>query len=76
MNEHDHEEAKHGRFAVPGPESHETDQALSPDELGDDDQPVPPASEPKQPSASPLAHPPRGKAGFWARITKRLNPRS
>jgi hypothetical protein len=41
--------AKHEHLAVPGPESHESDDALSPDELGTEDEPVPPPSEPKQP---------------------------
>jgi hypothetical protein len=75
MDEHEHEEAKQGRLAVPGPESHESDQALSPDELGNEDQPVPPPSEPKQPPATPLAQRPSGKGGFWALITSRLKPR-
>lgn len=38
-----------GKLAVPGPESHESEETLSPDELGTEDQPVPPASEPKEP---------------------------
>ena len=41
------EEREH--LAVPGPESHESDDTLSPDELGTEDEPVPPPSEPKHP---------------------------
>jgi hypothetical protein len=43
------EDEEHGRLAVPGRDSHESDDALSPDELGTEDEPVPPPSEPKQP---------------------------
>ena len=41
-------EEEHGHLAVPGRESHESEDALSPDELGTEDEPVPPPSEPKQ----------------------------
>lgn len=41
-------EDEHGHLAVPGRESHESEDALSPDELGTEDEPVPPPSEPKQ----------------------------
>jgi hypothetical protein len=49
--EHDQEPENEGdgKFAVPGQESHESDETLSPDELGTEDQPVPPASKPKEP---------------------------
>jgi hypothetical protein len=47
-HERDEEEAQ-GQFAVPGPESHESEETLSPGELGTEDEPVPPASEPKGP---------------------------
>jgi len=43
------EEAENGHLAVPGRESHESEDTLSPDELGTEDEPVPPPSEPKQP---------------------------
>jgi hypothetical protein len=76
MNEHEQGEAEQGRLAVPGPESHESDQVLSPDELGTEDQPVPPPSEPKQPPATPLAARRGGKSGFWARAMRKLKLRS
>jgi hypothetical protein len=45
------EEKEEGRFAVPGPESHESEETLSPDERGEDeDAPLPGPAEPKQPS--------------------------
>jgi hypothetical protein len=44
------DEEQDGRFAVPGEESHEHEDALSPDERGAEDEPVPPPSEPKQPA--------------------------
>jgi hypothetical protein len=47
MNENEQEE--NGRFAVPGEESHEHPDTLSPDERGADGEPPPPA-EPKQPA--------------------------
>jgi hypothetical protein len=37
-------------WAVPGEESHEHEDVLSPDEKGAEDEPVPPPAEPKQPS--------------------------
>ena len=49
MQDHESEEAEHGHLAVPGRESHESEETLSPDELGTEDEPVPPPSEPKQP---------------------------
>jgi hypothetical protein len=49
MQDHKSEEAEHGHRAVPGRESHESEETLSPDELGTEDEPVPPPSEPKQP---------------------------
>jgi hypothetical protein len=39
-----------GGLAVPGKESHEHEDSLSPDEKGEDQSDVPPPSEPKQPS--------------------------
>jgi hypothetical protein len=47
-DEPEREEEEHGHLAVPGRESHESEDALSPDELGTEDEPVPPPSEPKQ----------------------------
>jgi hypothetical protein len=52
--ENDREEAEsdqpeHGHLAVPGVESHESEDTLSPDELDKEDEPVRPPSEPKQP---------------------------
>jgi hypothetical protein len=44
------DEEDEGRFAVQGEESHEHDDALSPDERGDDAEDVPPPSEPKGPA--------------------------
>jgi hypothetical protein len=38
-----------GKFAVPGPESMESEETLARDERGDDGDPVPPASAPKAP---------------------------
>jgi hypothetical protein len=76
MNEHEHEEAEQGRFAVPGQESHETDESLSPDELGNEDRPVPPPSEPKQPAAKSPARPRGDEPGIWARIARRLRLRN
>jgi hypothetical protein len=43
----DDESERH--LAVPGSESHENEDALSPDERGTEDAPVPEPSEPKQP---------------------------
>jgi len=49
------EENGDGSFAVPGDESHESEETLSPDEGGDD--PQQPPSEPKGPSpAPPVGH--------------------
>jgi hypothetical protein len=47
MHDRSNQEADNGHLAVPGPESHENEDALSPDELGTEDEPVPPPSEPK-----------------------------
>jgi hypothetical protein len=49
MHERESEEPEHGHLAVPGRESHESDETLSPDERGTESEPVPPPSEPKQP---------------------------
>jgi hypothetical protein len=49
MQDHESEEAEHRHLAVLGRESHESEETLSPDELGTEDEPVPPPSEPKQP---------------------------
>jgi len=49
MEEHEQEEAEQRHLAVPGPESHESEETLSPDERGTQGQPVPPPAEPKQP---------------------------
>jgi hypothetical protein len=50
-SERDVEDEDGGRFAVPGPESHESEETLSPDERGAmENQPLPGPSEPKQPS--------------------------
>jgi hypothetical protein len=46
----DEEESEHGRLAVPGEESHEHENALSPEERGEDPDDVPPPAEPKGPS--------------------------
>lgn len=48
-DETQNDDAENGHFAVPGRESHEAEDTLSPDELGTEDEPVPPPSEPKQP---------------------------
>jgi hypothetical protein len=47
------EEDEGDRFAVPGKESHEHEDALSPDEKGEEGQDVPPPSEPKDPTPHP-----------------------
>lgn len=47
MRDDDEEEAG-GTFAVPGEQSHESPETLSPDDGGDD--PHEPPSEPKQPA--------------------------
>ncbi len=57
-----------GGLAVPGPESHESKQTLSRDELGAEDQPVPAPSEPKAP-ASPT------QERLWDRIMGKLKRR-
>jgi len=48
MKEDDDNEG--GKFAVPGLESHENAETLSPDERGDEGAPLPGPAEPKQPS--------------------------
>jgi hypothetical protein len=75
MSEHEHGDEEKGHLAVPGPESHERDEALSPDELGSEDQPVPAPSEPKQPPTEPLAAR-SGEGGIWRRIKRALSRRS
>jgi hypothetical protein len=45
----EHEEHEDGGLAVPGPDSHESEDTLSPDERGAEDEPVPPPSEPTEP---------------------------
>ncbi len=45
------QEEEQGGLAVPGPESHESEETLSADERGAEAQPVPPASEPAAPAA-------------------------
>jgi hypothetical protein len=45
------DEQRRGRFAVPGEESHESEETLSRDERGEEDEPLPPRSEPTQPAA-------------------------
>jgi hypothetical protein len=42
-------EDEHGRFAVPGEESHESEETLSPDERDDDDGDEPPPGTPVEP---------------------------
>ena len=49
MQDHESQDEEHGHLAVPGPESPEGEDTLSPDELGTEDEPVPPPSEPKEP---------------------------
>jgi hypothetical protein len=44
------EDDEDGKLAVPGEESHEHDDALSPDERGESQDDVPPPSEPKEPA--------------------------
>ena len=63
MSEHEDEEK--GRFAVPGPESHESEESLSLDERGAEGGPVPPPSEPVEP-ASPT------QQSLWDRIMAKL----
>jgi hypothetical protein len=46
----EHDDNEGGTWAVPGEESHEHEDALSPEERGEDPQDVPPPSEPKQPA--------------------------
>jgi hypothetical protein len=55
VNEREHEEGEEEeprRFAVPGPESHESPETLGPDERDDldEDAPLPGPAEPRQPS--------------------------
>jgi hypothetical protein len=69
MGEHEGEEQ--GGLAVPGPESHESEETLSSDEVGSEGQPVPPASEP--PAPAPVSSASEG--GLWARIKSMLTGR-
>ena len=48
MSTHDEDEG--GRFAVPGKESHESDETLTQEERGEDPRRTPPPSEPKEPT--------------------------
>ena len=66
MSEHENEEG--GGLAVPGPESHESEETLSRDELGAEHRPLPPPSEPKAP-ASPE------QGSLWDRIRRTLTGR-
>jgi hypothetical protein len=59
------QEEEQGNLAVPGPESHESEQTLSADERGAEAQPVPTASEPKA-SAAPT------QQSLWDRIMGKL----
>lgn len=54
MSEHENEE-QGGRFAVPGDESIESPETLSPDEPGSEaaGDPAPPRTKPKQPAPEP-----------------------
>ena len=63
MSEHQDEE--HGGLAVPGPESHESEETLSSDERGAEGATPPPPSEPKAP-ASPA------QGSFWSRLLAKL----
>jgi len=47
MAERDEE---HGDLAVPGEESHESEETLTREERGEEGEPLPPPSEPKQPA--------------------------
>ena len=49
QEEAEQENAEHEHLAVPGRESHESEDTLSPDELGTEDEPIPPPSEPRGP---------------------------
>jgi hypothetical protein len=66
MSEHEQEEQ--GGLAVPGPESHESEETLSPDERGAAQQPVPPPSRPKEPARA-------GGSSLWSRIRSKLQSR-
>jgi hypothetical protein len=66
MSEHEQEEQ--GGLAVPGPESPESEETLSPDERATEQQPVPPPSRPKGPAQA-------GGSSLWARIRSKLQPR-
>jgi hypothetical protein len=59
------QEEEQGGLAVPGPESHESGETLSPDERGARDQPAPPASETVTPAAST-------QQSLWDRIMAKL----
>jgi len=45
----ENEEERAGRFAVPGAESAESEETLSPDEKGTEEEPVPPPTPPSGP---------------------------
>jgi hypothetical protein len=70
MGEHEGEEQ--GGLAVPGPESHESEETLSADEVGSEGQPAPPPSEP--PAPAPVS--PSSEGGLWAKIMGKLTGRS
>jgi hypothetical protein len=44
------DQEERGRFAVPGEDSHESEETLSPDERGEDEEQPQARSEPKQPA--------------------------
>jgi len=69
MGEHEGEEQ--GGLAVPGPESHESEETLSPSELGAEAQPVPPPSQPSAPA--PVSQPSEGS--LWSRLMGKLSGR-
>jgi len=55
MQDHESEEAEHGHLAVPGRESHESEETLSPDELGTEDEPSAAAAAPTYSALPALA---------------------
>jgi hypothetical protein len=59
------QEEEQGGLAVPGPESHEAGETLSPDERGAKDQPAPPATETVSPSTA-------AQPSLWDRIMGKL----
>jgi hypothetical protein len=68
MSEREGGEGEQGQFAVPGPESHEAEESLSPDERAEPDQAAAPPVEPRQPAAKPASR------GLWARIKELIRP--